>query len=109
MNLRQKLLELASQLADENGDDTEGWDSDQFRAYLLDAADWRSVLRISWRAGSFAGIEEWRGLYYAFDDADIYGPYGSFQEARSKLQLDAACDKVAQRWVLPEYANYDHD
>lgn len=109
MNLQQKLLELGNHLANEKGDDTEGWDTDDFANYLLETADWREVLRASWAGGSFAGIQEWRGLYYAFDDAETYGPYDSFEEARSKLQLSEAYDAITERWVSPDYAADDHD
>jgi hypothetical protein len=109
LNLQEKLLELGNELAHEKGEDTDGWDADDFISFLLEAADWRSVLRASWSGGSFAGIQEWRGLYYAFDDAETYGPYDSFREARSKLQLSAGYDKVVERWVSSEYAAEDHD
>jgi hypothetical protein len=109
MNLQQKLRSLGKQLAKENGDDTKGWDTEEFANYLLEAAKWHSVLRVSWAAGSFAGIQEWRGLYYAFDDAGSYGPYDSFKEARSKLQLDFGYDEITERWVSPDFADDDHD
>jgi hypothetical protein len=109
MNAEKKMRELGTELANKNGDDTNGWDSDDFANYLIEAADWREVLRVSWAAGSFAGIQQWRGLYYSFDDSGTYGPYDSFKEARSMLQLDAGNDEIVDRWVSPVYVDDDHD
>jgi hypothetical protein len=109
VNLRQRLLELGKQLAKDNGEDTQQWGAEDIENYVFEMADWRSVLRVSWNAGSFAGIQEWCGLYLAFDDAESYGPYDSFEEARSKLQLDLGYDQIVERWVSPEYVHLDHD
>lgn len=100
---------LGRQLAEENGEDTEGWDEEAFTEYLFEAADWRSVFRVTWKGGSVAGVEEWRGMFHAFDDVEIHGPYTSFEEARSKLRIDSGTDEVTERWVLPQFAEFDSD
>lgn len=56
--MRLSAAKLGRQLAKENAEHTSGWSSDEFAEYFFDANGWKTVLRASWRQGSFAGIEQ---------------------------------------------------
>jgi hypothetical protein len=107
--MRLSAEKLGRQLAKENAEDTRGWSSDEFVEYFFDAAGWKTVLRASWRGGSFAGIEQWGEYFHSYDDVRRYGPYRSFRSSRRKLQIDAGHDELIQRLVAPQFALDDKE
>jgi hypothetical protein len=86
--LKADLLKTARRLAKQSGEDFKGWKKSDFEQYLLEHPEWKTVLEVSWRKGSFAGIAQLgKEMYKSYDDAGTYGPYTSFDEASSHVPI----------------------
>jgi hypothetical protein len=67
------------------------------------------VARQEWDSGApgaGAGVQyvyEFRGLFFATSDADVYGPYDKFTEAADSIGILNVNDATTSVWVSPEY------
>jgi hypothetical protein len=98
-------IELARDLAAKLEEDVSGWSDDDFVLLLLNEGEWRAVLKATWSGGSFARIDMLDGLFVGRDDAETYGPYATFEEAKSKLHLSSAWDRMDSLWTDPDFAD----
>jgi hypothetical protein len=106
---RDRAIALARGLDALEGEDVASMDDDNFVCFLLNEAPWRTVLEVTWSAGSFASVDVYEGLFVGRDDAETHGPFSSFAEAKRHLQISEAFDRTESFRVDPTFADQSHD
>jgi hypothetical protein len=74
--MRLSAAKLGRQLAKENAEDTRGWSAEEFADYFFEATGWKTVFKVSWRGGSFSGVEQLGDYFHSYDDVARMGPFG---------------------------------
>ena len=107
MDNNEKIaLKIGKELATKyEMEEEEPMDEQDLIALCLEEAisEGQSVRDMSWRAGSGAGITKWRDYFWRWDDAGVYGPFTSFDEAELDGEFYSGHDEIWTDWVHEDY------
>lgn len=105
-------VDAGRRLAEQAGEDTEDWTPDDFAEYFIQCArdEGETIREASWECGSFAGITRFQGVFIGYDDAEIYGPFATYEEAlRHGPVFTDMYDDFISDYTHPDYEEPDED
>lgn len=108
-NAREYLLELGSRLAKEFEVDEEMDDQALIDMCFEEARDGDTVRSMEFDQGSSVCITKFDGHFWGFDDAEMYGPFESFEEAESDGPSFWGYDEIVEDWTHGDYRDSEEN